>query len=605
MASQRFTVLRARGDRVGGLHEAREVRAAAALGDQSATATQDVVYGRKQLGLVGNPVKDGCGEDDLDGLLQDLVDLGQIRLQKGDAIAERRKRRARLVKHRGRNVRGDDLAAWQPLEQLGCDMARAAARVEHTLVSRQLGPIEHADAPAGVRTSDLVVATRVPVARATAGRRRAHGAIVPARRETGAQAVFPRRPYTLRVQVRPIVADELPEWVRVGQTAFHATHSAEQEVTWRRDVLGQPTQRTLGAFDDQRIVGTLHTFRAQLTLPGGTQLCSDAITSASVLPTHRRRGVLRDMLTYDLRAAREQGELASILIAAEYPIYTRFGYGPATCSAAYTLDVHAALFTREPSGGSLELVSMSQIRELAPQLFDAFRRTQPGQIDRAAYYWDSRLGLRQSPWTQPPSQCLVYSAAGQAQGYCLYDVEGAWQRRVPHSTLVVQELIALTPDAYLSLWQYCARVDLVSLVRAGLRRVDEPMVWLLDNPRAAVREVERADFLWLRPLDLSAALAARRYACEGELVLGVDDPLGLCGGRVLLRGGVDGAECSATTRSADLELGVDALGAVMLGRSGWGSLAQAGRIDENTPGALERAAAMFGSAQAAWCSTFF
>src|SRR5205823_4992709 len=171
----------------------------------------------------------------------------------------------------------------------------------------------------------------------------------------------------------------------------------QAEVAFRRQAAGQPTPRTIGGFVDGHLVGTLHTFPTELTLPGGTHVRSDAITNAAVLPTHTRRGVLRAMLTHDLRVAKEHGEVASVLIAAEYPIYGRFGYGPATEHVTYAVDVQAAEFTHA-APGHVELIERDAMRKLAPVVFDAFRQDRPGQIARDDFFWGMRTGTQPAPW---------------------------------------------------------------------------------------------------------------------------------------------------------------------------------------------------------------
>ena len=138
--------------------------------------------------------------------------------------------------------------------------------------------------------------------------------------------------------------------------------------------------------------------------------------------------------------------------------------------------------------------------------------TRPGQIDRKPISWDVHLGLRAAP--RDPADHVLRCAvstddAGVIQGYVVYRVETSWEHRLPNCKLEILELMSLTADAYLGLWRYCCEVDLVSRVNAGLRCVDEPLPWLLHNPRAALVNSRRADFLWLRPLDVPATLAAR------------------------------------------------------------------------------------------------
>jgi predicted acetyltransferase len=411
----------------------------------------------------------------------------------------------------------------------------------------------------------------------------------------------------MAVEVRAIGDDELEQWVATSHVAFHVSRSAAQEAAFRRDVLNQDLSRTLAAFDGASLAGTLHSFPTELSLPGGTSLTADAVSSVSVLPTHRRRGLLTRMLCADLQAARARGEAASILVAAEYPIYGRFGFGPATERADYAIDTHAADFTRA-APGKVELLEPPRLRDLAPSIFDRFRRQRPGQIDRNWSSWDARLGIVEVPWADRDSalRCVAYCTEhGAIEGYLTYRAEPRSERHLPRVNLEVRELVALSADAYLGLWRFCCEVDLVSQVTANMRCVDEPLTWLLHNPRAAVQLTTRTDMLWLRPLDVAHTLGARRYACEGRLVLEVDDPLGLCGGRFVLEGGPDGATCRATDAAAELSMGMRALGALSLGGVSVHALADAGLIEAHAPGALMSAERLFRWPVAPWCYTFF
>jgi predicted acetyltransferase len=410
--------------------------------------------------------------------------------------------------------------------------------------------------------------------------------------------------------VRAVGDGEMVDWVATMLTAFHITRSAEEEARFRIDVRRQDLERTLAAFDDHgRVAGTYQSFTAQLTLPG-SQACvpTNAVTSVSVLPTHHRRGLLRQMMGADLAAARERGEVASILIAAEYPIYGRFGFGPCTEQVEYRLETAHAEFLRQ-APGSVELVSPARMREVAPQIFDAFRRTCPGQIDRFPIRWDTRLGVVRAPWRDEHDvpRCALYTPAHapDATGYVLYRVKGEWSNRVPTGEVQIEELMALDAAAYLGLWRYCAEIDLVSEVTADLRRVYEPLPWLLANPRKALHDLNRADFLWLRPLDTARFLAGRRYATDGRFVLEVDDPLGMSGGCYALEGGPAGATCRGTTQTPDVRLRMPGLGALSLGGNDASALAAAGLIEEVSAGACERLARMFAWPSQPWCSTFF
>ena len=412
----------------------------------------------------------------------------------------------------------------------------------------------------------------------------------------------------MSLEVRAIRDDELVDWVAAMHLAFHVNRSAAEEAEFRRTARNQDLARSLAAFDDGRVVGSYLSFPTELTLPGtDARVLSDAVTAVSVVPTHHRRGLLTRMLRADLEASRERGEVASALIAAEYPIYGRFGFGAAVHQASYRLQTNLTRFVREPRG-SVELVDPSHMRSVAPGVFDAVRRARPGQIGRTSVYWDMRVGIMRAPWNAGQSQLhhAVYQPPdGTPTGYVLYRTEGDWQHHVPTGRLSIEELIAADADAYLGLWRYCAEVDLVGEVTAEMRPTSEPLEWLLYDGRKALQQTIRTDFLWVRPLDTPKFLAARRYVAEDQLTLEVDDPLGMAGGRYSLEGGPQGATCQPSERSADLHLGISALSALSLGGVHPGVLAMAGLIDELTPGSLDRAARLFVWPVTPWCSTFF
>ena len=108
--------------------------------------------------------------------------------------------------------------------------------------------------------------------------------------------------------------------------------------------------RAWGAFDGDRPCGTFRSWATELTVPGGARLPGAAVAAVTVLPTHRRRGILRAMTAAEHRAIHDRGEVVALLHAAEWPIYGRFGYGPATLEATWTLDARAATFLGGPVG---------------------------------------------------------------------------------------------------------------------------------------------------------------------------------------------------------------------------------------------------------------
>jgi predicted acetyltransferase len=404
------------------------------------------------------------------------------------------------------------------------------------------------------------------------------------------------------VQVRTLKEGDVAGWVESMRTAFLAD-AVTGEVEHRRRAMD--LDRSRGAFDGDRIVGTLRSFPTELTVPAPAQIAASALTNVTVLGTHRRRGILTQMVAGDLRDSAERGEAVSILIASEYAIYGRFGYGAAVENATYQIDSSQARF-REDGEGTVELVDVATIRQEAPHLYETFRATQPGAIGRGDQWWDRALHLAGVPGSDEHRgyQVIYRSGPGDLRGYLRYRATDRWDQMRPDGILHLDELVADSPDAYHRLWRYCCEVDLVRTIEAPNRSIDEPLVWMLDDARA-VRQTARFDFVWVRMLNVCDALSGRRYLVDGQVVIEVVDDLGLAGGRYQLDGGPFHASCTTTSRSADLSLNVDVLGSAYLGGVSLRTLAQAGRVVEHRPGALARADAMFRSAATPWCTTWF
>jgi len=406
----------------------------------------------------------------------------------------------------------------------------------------------------------------------------------------------------MSLTVRTIEASELPGWVASMGAGFFQELTDDYAAYFAGEV---DLERTWAALDGKQVVGTLRSFQTELTVPGPVGLTVAALTNVTVSATHRRHGLLTQMITEDLTASAERGEALNILIASEYPIYGRFDYGPAVEGAAYLIDAVAARF-RQPSAGTVERVDLTELRKEAPQLYDRFRSRQPGAIERSDRWWDRTLRQVEVPGEPPPKGygAVYRSPDGELQGYLRYRGKPNWDNFRPQGTLIVDDLCAVTAAAYQRLWQYCCEVDLMTAVEAGTRSVSEALPLLLADGRA-VQQTGRHDFVWVRVLDVPAALAGRRYAVEGRLVVEVPDPAGIAQGRYLLEGGPGGANCERTDRTPDLTLPIDALGSIYLGGTRLHSFAYAGRIEEHRPGALAEADAMFSSYLPPWCNTWF
>lgn len=364
--------------------------------------------------------------------------------------------------------------------------------------------------------------------------------------------------------------------------------------------------RALAAYDGQRVVGTAGMFSMQVTVPGG-ELPMGGVTMVGVHPTHRRRGVLREMMRQQLEAMHRRGEPLAGLWASEGAIYQRFGYGMATLGARFEIDRSRTGF-REPveDTGSLRLVDATEAARSLPAVFAQVRPLRGGTFDRSEAWWQSEFFYDPEHHRNggSPMALLLHETDGQPTGYARYRLFPEWDERGPKSTLEVHEAVATSPMATRQIWRYLFDVDLVATIRARNLPADHPLPLILAEPRRLGWRV--ADAMWLRLVDLVAALEGRHWSTGGRLVLDVaDESCPWNRGRWELQVDDGRGRVTATTDTADLALDIRDLGAAYLGGVQVASMVQAGRITELSEGAADRADAMLRVPLAPWCPQVF
>ncbi|MFF9605115.1 GNAT family N-acetyltransferase [Streptomyces sp. NPDC014684] len=409
--------------------------------------------------------------------------------------------------------------------------------------------------------------------------------------------------------VRTVTEADFEDWLRALNTGFlmePATAPELLEAHRRRFGAGRP----LGAFEDGRCVATFRSFPQEVTAVGGAAVPADAITNVSVSPTHRRRGLLSRMMARDLRAAKERGDVVATLIAAEYPIYGRYGFGPATWTTQWTVEVPRSgldpRWSGPEDGGRIDLVDGEDVRKLGPELHERIRRAQPGAVSRDELWWQLKTGAVRLDrnWTEP-FHAVYRAASGEVEGLVSYGADGRWHDKQPHHTADVKWLLGATPAAERALWRFLCSIDWITKVKSGWRGPDDLLPFYLPDPRAA-RVAVHADWLWVRILDVVRALEARTYEGAGSLVLEVVDADGLAGGTFRLEASPQGASCvPADGADADLTLPVGELGKVWLGDESLVRLAALGRVQEEREGAARKADALLRAPGRPWCPDIF
>ena len=364
--------------------------------------------------------------------------------------------------------------------------------------------------------------------------------------------------------------------------------------------------RSRCAFDGGAIVGTLGAYSLDFAVPGAT-LATGGTTQVSVRATHRRRGILRAMLQAHLDDVRERGEPLAALWASEAGIYGRFGYGCASELARIEVERARAAFARpaRPEGRCRLLENEAAQAEL-PALYETLWRARPGSFARSEAWWRDRHLADPSALRGGASALrrAVYERDGAARGFIQYRMKmHSDEHGLPRGELIIAELHGADPEARTALWRLALDVDLIDRISWWNAPLDDPLAFLLADPRRAMRRVR--DGLWVRIVDVPRALAGRRYAREGQLTLQVSDPL-LPGnsGTWALEGGPQGAKCIRAAGSADLQLDIESLGALYLGGMRPSTLAHTGRIRGERE-ALARADAMFAWSPLPWCPEIF
>lgn len=438
----------------------------------------------------------------------------------------------------------------------------------------------------------------------------------------------PMPPHLADLTLTTLTADRFDEFHRAGERGFQE-ESPSEHTELERAVL-QP-ERFFGFTADGRWVSTFGSVRRMLTVPGGAAVPSSGVTAVTVHSAYRRRGLLRTSMVHEFGLARSRGEAIAALYASESGIYGRFGYGNAASALRLSGRVDALALRPEvaahldAAGGSVGEVEREAFVGLVADLHDRLRARRPGSLDRPAAWWAVKL-------SDPPAwrngatalrYVISYDATGGVDGFASYRVKGDEDDAGnPAGQALIGEVEAASPTGYARLWRYLANLDLVRTFVVRRVPLDAPLRSMVANPRAITARWQ--DGLYVRLLDVAAALAARRYAATVDVVIEVrDEVLPDQAGRYRLRTSTAGrqawasgiasadaptglaAEVERVDAGPDISLAIRDLGAAYLGETSLGALHAAGLVQEHRRGAVAEAAVAFGWPVAAHCADVF
>lgn len=361
-------------------------------------------------------------------------------------------------------------------------------------------------------------------------------------------------------------------------------------------------QRVHAGFDGDQLVSGSGTFSFDLTVTGG-QAKAMALTIVGVLPTHRRRGYLGAMMRSQIDAARARDEVIAVHWATEDTIYGRYGYGIASMAAE--IDIareHTGAFAPAETAGQARLVTLAEAEPLVAPVYERVARVTPGMFARSAEWWQDRL-LIDHPWRRQGGgalRCVVWEAKDRATAYAFYRVNQMFERGSSTGHVFVVEAMGETPEATHAIWRYLFGIDFVARIKAIFLPLDHQLLTSLAAPRRLNFLVREG--LWLRLIDVGAALSARGYATDDSIVIEIADEFCLwnAGRWRIERGGTEKTEADA-----DLACDVASLSCVYLGGFTFAQLSRSMRVKELRVGAIVRADALFHSDRAPWCPELF
>lgn len=362
-----------------------------------------------------------------------------------------------------------------------------------------------------------------------------------------------------------------------------------------------------GAFDESgELAGVARWFPADLSLDGHS-VPAAAVTSVAVGTNERRKGHLTRLMNEQLASFEKKQVPIALLVAAEWPIYGRFGYGPAINACSIEIDTQAAEF-RDARSGSIELVDAARLRPHLEAIHAQRWARTTGAITRGAWFWDHAAGLKRLPGdTGDPGQnraALWRDDRGEVQGVVAYAVEQRWTDNRPTGMVRAGLLLGCTPEAERELWRHLCEIDWVSSIRADNRSIEDPLLLMLTDGRAAVKRDE-FDCIWARVLDVPRVFSTRRSTLAGGVVVKVDDKLGYASGTWSIEIGPDGADVASTSKKPEVRLSIAALSAASLGGRSLTQMHHAGWLTERSFGAVARLDTLLRSPVAPWSPTTY
>ncbi|MFC0627398.1 GNAT family N-acetyltransferase [Kribbella deserti] len=411
----------------------------------------------------------------------------------------------------------------------------------------------------------------------------------------------------MSIELRPFEDADATQVRDLLSLSFAETITDED---WTVELNVHEPERGLVAVDGKEVVGYACIYSLSMTVPGGPAPVA-GVSMVTVKPTHRRKGILRQLMSRQLTGLYESGaEPVAALTASEPEIYGRFGYGLASEHLRLTIPRKPGQLRSVPGVEDVEVryADVAESLDECTRIHNEVAATRVGMFQHnggwPAYVSNELVLAGGTGGGSSAARCVLARKDGSLTGYAYFRTKRAVENNAARNTVLVDRVHATDLASYVALWRFLLDQDLMTETRFGRFALDDPFMTLLLNGRPA--QPQLFDGLWIRLVDFPRALAARTYENEVDVVLGVRDEF--CPwneGSWRLTGGPGGATCERTTQAPDLLADVRDYGALYLGRPGLTRLADAGLVEELTPGALLRTSQAFRTERLPWLDTGF
>jgi predicted acetyltransferase len=407
-----------------------------------------------------------------------------------------------------------------------------------------------------------------------------------------------------------VTPERIDGWFEAHARGFHGPRTSEELRQHFREHIDVDDVVLRGVWQERPAIGsgaipvaTYSSFDKTLNVGGDRLMPLRMVSDVTVSPAHRRRGLLRKLITQDLQEAVQLGLPLAALTASEGSIYGRFGFGLATLYRNLEVDTSARFALRGlDDDGSIELVEPLEAWPASKGVFDRFHQSTRGSVERPKFYEHFLTGAfdyRDGP-DKKLRTAVHLDADSQPDGYVTYK---PGDRKDTGRAIEVTDLVALTPQAYRRIWRFLADIDLSNQVTWEGAPMADPLAWSLVEPRV-VTVTKVVDLLWVRVLDVVAALEARPWGSDGEVVVEVADQLGHAAGRFRVTTSGGQAKVERTDDEPGVLLEADTLGSLYLGGVAVDTLRAADRITGDDQ-AIHDWAAMADAGPPPYCITGF